>query len=339
VPDVVGKRPAEAVQAINDASLRLGTVSETPTSTAPPGTVINQVPAAGTQLKPDAQVDFILAAAPATAIVPDLSGTTKEVAQELLAQAKLLPYVVSSYSTTIAVDSVVAQLPLGGVELAPGSTVAVVVSKGKQPSTVVVPKVTGLNETEAVRLVNASNLSAVVYRSIDPSTSAGQATKQFPAARTSVAPQSAVQILVSQGPGTAPVTVPDVVGKTESAATKSLQKANLTASVRSVPSTTIAKGKVINQMPPAGTKSAKGGVVGLLVSSGNSPTAAVPSVVGSDEAGAKKALDTAGFTPVVIAIEIADKKPGLVFAQFPAAGAQYPLHLPVVALVAKAPTP
>jgi len=339
VPDVVGKRPAEAVQAINDQSLRLGAVSEAPTSAAPPGTIIVQVPAAGAKLKPGDSVGFTLAAAPDSALVPDLTGTTKEDALTALANARLLPYVVSSYSPTSPVDAVVAQLPLGGVELPPGSTVAVVVSKGKQPATVVVPTVTGLNETEAVRLVNASNLSAVVYRSIDPSVSAGQATKQYPAAHTSVVPQSTVQILVSQGAGGTAVSVPNVMGKTTSSAYKALEKVKLKGASRSVPSTTVSKGKVISQMPPAGSKSAEGGVVGLLISTGNVTSSAVPSLVGTSSAQAEKSISAAGFKPFVIEIETADKPDGVVFAQFPSQGTQYPLRLPVVVLVARVPTP
>ena len=60
-PDVIGKRPAEATQTLNDLDLRLGAVSEIPTDTAPVGTIIGQKPSAGTELKPDEKIDLVLA--------------------------------------------------------------------------------------------------------------------------------------------------------------------------------------------------------------------------------------------------------------------------------------
>lgn len=339
VPDIMGKRSAEAVQAINDRSLRLGSVSEAPTNAAPPGTIVIQVPSAGTQLKPGDEVDFTLAAAADTAMVPDLTGTTRSDALETLAKAKLLPHTVNSYSATMPVDSVIAQLPSGGSELPAGSTIAVVVSKGKQPSTVVVPKVTGLNEAEAVRLVSASNLDAAVYRSVDPSTAAGEVIRQYPSARTSVVPETTVQILISQGAAAAPVAVPDVAGKTSNEARKAIEKAGLKVSLQTAPSATVAPGKVINQMPAARTRSAKDGVIGLLVSGGNMIVSTVPSLIGTDTAAAEKAVSGAGYKPVVLEVETTGHAAGKVFAQFPSKGIQYAVHFPVVALVARTPTP
>ncbi len=271
--------------------------------------------------------------------MPDVSGQSLEDAEQTLAEARLSSYVVRSYSATAPVDTVFAQLPVAGSQLPPGAVVAVVSSRGPAPATVVVPKVQGLSESEAVRLIQASNLKAAVYRSVNASVTSGDVMNQSPAARTSVPLQSTVQILVSQGAGVAPVTVPNVVGLSKSSATKKLQSAKLKVSTRTVPSSTVAKGNVISQMPGAGTKTASGATVGLLVSAGNLPTVAVPSVIGTDSAGAKKALQSAGLTPVVLEVEVAEFAAGKVFSQFPAAGQQYQRYFPAIALVAKVPEP
>jgi len=339
VPDVVGKQPAEAAQALYEASLSLGKVSEVATDTAPAGTVVAQVPSAATTLKPGEPVAFSVAIKPSQVRVPDLTGKPVEEAEETLVVEQLLPYVVRSFSPTASADTVIGQLPTSGAQLPAGSMVALVVSKGVAPATVVVPKVTGLNETEALRLIQASNLKAVVYRSVNASVTAGEVMNQSPPSRTSVPYQSTVQVLVSQGAGVASVSVPGVVGLSKSAATDKLKDAKLKASTRTVPSATVAKGNVISQMPASGTKTASGATVGLLISAGNLPTVSVPSVVGTDAAGAKKAFESAGLIAVVLEVEVTEYPAGLVFSQFPSAKTQYQRYFPAIALVAKPPAP
>ncbi len=93
---------------------------------------------------------------------------------------------------------------------------------------------------------------------------AGSVISQNPAAGTSVAPGSAVDLVVSLGP---PVTVPNVVGQTQSTATAVLQRFNLTVgSVTRQVTPGVAPGIVLSQNPAAGTSVAAGTAVDLVVS-------------------------------------------------------------------------
>ena len=72
---------------------------------------------------------------------------------------------------------------------------------------------------------------------------------------------------VSSGP--APVSVPNVVGLTQAAATASITSAGLTlGTVTTQSSSTVASGSVISQNPSAGTSVTSGSAVNLVVSSG-----------------------------------------------------------------------
>ncbi len=337
VPNVVGKLPAQATQALNDAGLRLGKVSEEPTESAPAGTVISQVPPASSTSKPGSAVSFVLAAAPTSAKVPNVAGRKYEEAVELLASARLAAYRVDSYSSTVAVGFVESQLPTMGAQLQPGAVVALAVSKGPAPSQATVPRLAGLTESEAVAALSSAGFSGNAYRSYSASVTAGSVATQSPAPGTSATYGSAVQYLVSQGPGTASVSVPDVKGLSRSEAEKRLTNAGLKPQVIEAPSVSVAKGMVASQMPPAGSKTAKGGVVGLLVSKGNLSRAAAPTIVGKPSEEASKAVSSAGFTPFIVQVKTAEYPAGQVFQQWPLGGTQWPLRFPILALAAKAP--
>ncbi|HXI31461.1 MAG TPA: PASTA domain-containing protein, partial [Vicinamibacterales bacterium] len=110
---------------------------------------------------------------------------------------------------------------------------------------------------------------------------------QTPAAGAQVASGSAVALVVSSGP--APVTVPNVVGLTQAAASTAITGAGLTVgTITTASSATVPAGSVISQTPVAGGQIAPGGAVSLVVSSGpavGSPT--VDQVVFSDGAGTR----------------------------------------------------
>ncbi|MER2622694.1 MAG: PASTA domain-containing protein, partial [Accumulibacter sp.] len=96
----------------------------------------------------------------------------------------------------------------------------------------------------------------------------GTVISQSPTAGASITPGSAVDLVVSSGP--VPVTVPNVVGMTQSAATSTITEAGLTVGqiIQQV-SETVPVGTVIRQNPVAGTSVQPGSAVDLVISSGD----------------------------------------------------------------------
>ncbi len=337
VPDISGKQPAEAAQLLNDLSLRVGAVSETPTSSAPAGTIVAQKPVQGTALSPGGNVAFVVATTPDQSQVPDVVGTSQEVAETALVSARLLPWIVDSFSATVANGDVAAQLPAPGVELVPGTPVVLVVSGGPAPSTTIVPRLKGLTEAEATELLAANDLSGAFYRSFDASVPAGDVVSQSPPERTSAPYGSLVQVLVSQGPGRVSVAVPKVVGDSRKNAESKIKAVGLKPAVRTAPSPSVAKDRVISQMPPSGRLVAPGASVGIVVSTGPPSDAAVPSLASGASTSVTETIAAAGFEPVVLTVRIGGYGAGTVFAQYPQAGTPHPLGRPVVALIAAEP--
>jgi len=103
-----------------------------------------------------------------------------------------------------------------------------------------------------------------------------------------VAANSSVNFVVSKGPQI--VTVPSIVGSTESQAATTLGGAGLTVGIPTEAySSNVAVGKIISQTPTAGSSVAINSAVNYMVSKGIQMVF-VPNVVGLTEAGAGSAI-------------------------------------------------
>ncbi len=335
VPDVTGKPSAEAVLAICESGLGLGEVTEVATDTAAPGTVIEQKPAGGAQVRPDSVISIVLAAEPVTTKVPDVSAKKQEEAEEELAKAGLRAVVVESYDTTAVPGFVISQLPSAGVEMPPGSAVALAVSTGPRPTTITVPKLDGMNTKDADQLLTSLGLIPENYRSIDPSKTAGTVIAQSPTPGAAAALNDRVLYVVADAPSATSVVVPNVVGFKRSAADKELKARGLVSKFTVVSHRTVPKDQVIIQMPLAGSRTVKGATVGMLVSRGATETLTVPDLTGLASAETTAAINKAGFRPVVIEVPVIGQTPGNVVGQYPAAGTEWYYRFPVIAIVVK----
>ena len=120
----------------------------------------------------------------------------------------------------------------------------------------------------------------------------GQATRTDPAAGVSVPVGSGVTLYISSGKPQ--VSVKDVTGQSEAAATAALRAQGFTVSTSTQESTTVTPGNVISQSPPGGTPAAPGSTVTLVVAKAPT-TAPVPSVTGDTVSAATTAITGAGF--------------------------------------------
>jgi eukaryotic-like serine/threonine-protein kinase len=225
---------------------------------------------------------------------------------------------------------VVDQQPAPGTELEPGRTVVIVVAR--PPNTVDVPRVVGLEVTEAFERVQAAGLRgrAVEVFARQPE---GRVIRQRPVAGDEARRGSTVVLTVSKGPQL--VAVPALVGQTEQEARAALQRVGLRANVVRVPSAE-PPGSVVDQNPLSGARIPRGSRVRLNVSIGSPssgstqtvPTTAeatVPNVVGQTEVAARRTLQEAGFRVTVIGRTVTDPaQDGIVVEQDPRAGTRAP---------------
>src|SRR5437763_11840802 len=302
VPNVVGQTQAAATSAITSAGLTVGAVTQQSSSTVASGNVLSESPAAGTSVTSASAVNLVVSSGappPTQVAVPNVVGQTQAAATSAITSAGLTAGTVTQQSsTTVASGNVISESPAAGTSVASASAVNLVVSSGAPaPAQVAVPNVVGETEAAATSAITSAGLTAgTVTMQSSATVASGSVISESPAAGTSVAMASAVNLVVSSGaPAPGQVAVPNVVGETEAAATSAITSAGLTAgAVTQQSSTTVASGSVISQNPAAGADSASGSAVDLVVSTGGgaSSGAGGGGVSGGDALGGGGAFDS-----------------------------------------------
>jgi len=279
VPDVIGQdvSGAETVLQVKGFDVQTDTVHRL----ARKGIVLEQDPPAG---KADQDCDFLklsctkptitltVNAGPGRAKVPSVAGLDLVTAEQKLHKAHFNPIEQRSASETVPEGDVISSLPPGGTLARQGSDVTLSVSSG--PKTVSVPLVVGASQAVASAEIESRGLVANVVKR-KSTTEQGQVLAQAPDAGTRVDQGSTVTIEVSSG--AAKVTVPNVIGRTQSGATSALHSKGFAVVVREqsvdIPSQ---DGRVIDQFPAPEEKAAKGSTVTIFVGSFTSPTPPPP---------------------------------------------------------------
>ena len=200
--------------------------------------------------------------------------------------------VTQQTSNTVATGNVISQDPASGSSVAQGSPVNLVISSG--PQMVTVPNVEGLTQDAATTAITAAKLTVgTVTQQTSNTVATGNVISQDPASGSSVAQGSPVNLVISSGPQM--VTVPNVEGLTQDAATTAITGAKLmVGTVTQQTSNTVATGNVISQDPASGSSVAQGSPVNLVISSGPQMVT-VPNVEGLTQDAATTAI-TAGET-------------------------------------------
>jgi serine/threonine-protein kinase len=158
----------------------------------------------------------------------------------------------------IAADVIASQSPIGGSQVDPGSTIAVVVSAG--PPQLTLPDVGNQNVLDAQNQLQQLGLVAHYTYVVDARQAAGTVLKQDPAPTSQVSKGSSVTLSVA-----VPGVVPDVTGQTQDAARAALQAAGYT--VGNVAYTQEGtEGTVVRTEPAAGSQLRPGESVNLYVS-------------------------------------------------------------------------
>ncbi|MCI6164171.1 MAG: PASTA domain-containing protein, partial [Lachnospira sp.] len=161
------------------------------------------------------------------------------------------------YSDTVAQGNVIKYSPSGKV--AEGSTITIVISRGKQTKSVTVPNVMGMDESSAVMAIEAAGLKADVKGD-----KGGKVVNQRYAAGTTLDEGTVVEIVL-EDEDKAKVTVENLVGKTKDAAIQWITSSGLTYSITEVSTGEGTDGTVIEQSVAAGTKLDKGAQIVLKV--------------------------------------------------------------------------
>jgi len=230
VPDIVGMSQDEAQLALEKQGLNWGTPARAYSDTVPAGHVISCQPRAGQKVGLGRAVTTVISRGVETKTVPDVIGKTKDQAGAAIKGAGLtLGTVTEEYSASVASGKVISSDPKAGKVIEHTEKVSIVVSKGKEPATI--PDVTGMSEDEAKKTLEDAGLKkGKVSQDYSDSVDKGKVISSSPIAGASgYSKGDSVDLTVSKGPEK--VAVPDVTGKSEDEAKKTLEDAGLKVEV------------------------------------------------------------------------------------------------------------
>jgi serine/threonine-protein kinase len=269
VASVVGETIEFATNALQSQGLK--PVPEQATSdTIEAGKIISQSPPAGTEVDSGTEVKLIVSVGKEQVDLPKVDGTVATDAQKTLESLGFKVTITPQASDTVAAGTVISQNPPAG-KVAPGASVALVVSSGKDK--VIVPNVLNLDQVPAATQLTKLGLEPVVVNEASDSVKVGAVIRTDPAVNVAVDKGSTIQVIVSSGP--APVVVPNVVGLTETEATTALQAVGLRRTITLVNIADVSQaGKVVSQSPEGNNKNtlAAGQTVVLNVGKAPDPT-------------------------------------------------------------------
>jgi serine/threonine protein kinase/beta-lactam-binding protein with PASTA domain len=172
VSDVVGKTYSEAYSTLTGEHLLVVKVYQA-SDTAPLDQVISSDPAAGTKVPENTSITLYVSSGAQMVLVPSLQGMTEADAKIALTNAKLNIGTITQANSAIALlGQVTASDPLPNAQVAPGTTVNLVISNGK----VLVPDVRNLSIDDARSLLTAPDVQLTVSITTKNSCSGTQGT-------------------------------------------------------------------------------------------------------------------------------------------------------------------
>ncbi|MGD2102655.1 MAG: Stk1 family PASTA domain-containing Ser/Thr kinase [Acidimicrobiia bacterium] len=256
---------------------------------AEPGEVIRTDPPAGEEAEFGSTIDVYVSVGSERTPVPAVVGLTLDEAIERIESVGLMVGDIERQpSADFEVDTVIETSPVAGVEISPAIPVDIVVSDG--PELIILPDVTEISERDAIAELTNLGLKFTVSEEFSSQVPEGDVIRTDPVAGVEVESGDTILLVVSLGP--TPVTVPELVGMTESEARNAVESLGLvfrvSASTQPVADQS-QDGLVVDQVPSSGTTADEGDTVtvtlGEFIPPPTTTTTTVPSTTTSSTLG------------------------------------------------------
>ncbi|WP_029088707.1 Stk1 family PASTA domain-containing Ser/Thr kinase [Brevibacterium album] len=199
VPDVqTGQDPDEAVALIEEAGFEVETV-EAHSDSVPAGRVLGADPAGGAELRPGDTVTLTLSQGEELFTVPDVTGSAEADARITLeSSGMVLGKITREFSDEVPDGSVISQGVGGEEQVAKGTAVDLVVSRGVEP--IEVPIVTGIDYESAFGRLARMGFKVSREDVFDEEVPAGKVVSQYPRGREERHEGDLIMLRVSKGP-------------------------------------------------------------------------------------------------------------------------------------------
>ena len=229
VPDLRGMTEKEARKELEGTDLGMKVENERqPSNQYEEGEIMSQDPAEDTEVAKNSTITVVISSGEEAKMVkvPNIVDRTEEEAEKSLQAAKLtVVHGEAQFSDEIEAGRVISSDPEAGTEVEEGTEVTIVISLGKDQAKV--PELRNKSASEAEAALKDAGLAGSASEEYSDSVEAGLVISQSIDAGEKVDKGTTVSYVVSKGPETKYVTVPNLVGKTRSAAEKALRDAGL----------------------------------------------------------------------------------------------------------------
>ncbi len=261
VPNVLGKPVAEATGTLTALGFRVETSSET-NEDQEAGMVFSQSPDHGQRVDKGSTISLKVSAGSGAVPVPDVTGSQVDDARRLLTGQGFTVKVESIPDEKAPIGEVVDQTPGPNEDAPKGSEVVLQVSSG--PEERPVPDVKGRTASEAANLLGQNGFTTTQVSEPSSTVEKGRVIRTDPPAGTPQPKGAEIKMIVSSGP--AQVTVPSVVGLSETNAVNALQAKGFVVEVQDQEVVDASKdGRVQSQDPAGNTQADQGSTVTITV--------------------------------------------------------------------------
>ncbi len=200
VPDITKKSVTQALDLLAAQNLALKQAGVEFAQEVAPGSVLRQLPSAGSTVREGRVIRVWISEGDEMVFVPNTVGTDLRSAQLAVRQAGLLVEKVdNAYSLTYEKGIIVTQTPKADSMVQKGSKVALVLSNGAPPASVVlVPNFKSKKLAEATLWASSQNINLIIKEDASSVFPNGTIAEQRPAADSQVAPGTNLEVIVSR---------------------------------------------------------------------------------------------------------------------------------------------
>ena len=274
VPDLRGMTEEEARRELEGTDIGMKVQNERkPSNQYKEGEIMSQDPVPDTEVAKNSTITVVISSGEEAKMVrvPNVVDRTEEEAEKSLQAAKLtVVHGEAQYSDEIEEGHVISSDPEAGTEVEEGTEVTIVISLGEDQATV--PDLRNKSASDAEAALKEAGLSGSASEEYSDSVEAGRVISQSIDAGEKVDKDTTISYVVSKGPETKYVRVPNLHGMTESQARQALRDAGL--SVGEVNDDYISSGnvnRVVEQSISSGTSVEEGTSVSFTVNLGLEP--------------------------------------------------------------------
>ena len=200
VPAVTGLDKDEAIKLLKEKKLNGLIVKTVNDDSVEAGKIVEQSPAANSEVKEGTNVELTVSVGNNKTIVPNLSNIDLDKVEDILSKSNLsLGKVERKYDDKVDENKIISQSVNFGEEVEKGTKIDIVVSRGKEDKKVEVPDLMGKTEAEAIKILYDSGLAVGKTEKKADNQKAGTVIWQSYGKGVKVDAETKIDIVISSG--------------------------------------------------------------------------------------------------------------------------------------------